>query len=96
MVFFFFQADDGIQNPLVAGVPTCALPICWGGWGVGWGRKKAAAALPQSEGFALPQSEGFALPQSEGLAVGLPQSVGFALALVRGVLGFGARPVRNF
>src|SRR6266536_2383231 len=27
-VFFFFQAEDGIRDPLVTGVQTCALPIC--------------------------------------------------------------------
>src|SRR5438105_11264351 len=26
--FFFFQAEDGIRDPLVTGVQTCALPIC--------------------------------------------------------------------
>src|SRR6266536_4473016 len=28
--FFFFQAEDGIRDPLVTGVQTCALPICRG------------------------------------------------------------------
>src|SRR6266536_4748150 len=30
MIFFcfFFQAEDGIRDPLVTGVQTCALPIC--------------------------------------------------------------------
>src|SRR6202048_1417768 len=27
--FFFFQAEDGIRDPLVTGVQTCALPIFW-------------------------------------------------------------------
>src|SRR5207247_4626272 len=27
-VDFFFQAEDGIRDPLVTGVQTCALPIC--------------------------------------------------------------------
>src|SRR5438105_7492830 len=26
-VLFFFQAEDGIRDPLVTGVQTCALPI---------------------------------------------------------------------
>src|SRR5215216_2409812 len=30
MVFFFFQAEDGIRDDLVTGVQTCALPI-WPG-----------------------------------------------------------------
>ena len=27
VLFFFFQAEDGIRDPLVTGVKTCALPI---------------------------------------------------------------------
>src|SRR5262249_58143446 len=30
LVFFFFQAEDGIRDWSVTGVQTCALPI-WGG-----------------------------------------------------------------
>src|SRR5258708_12712908 len=30
IVFFFFQAEDGIRDDLVTGVQTCALPIFWG------------------------------------------------------------------
>src|SRR5947208_10293209 len=29
ILFFFFQAEDGIRDDLVTGVQTCALPI-WG------------------------------------------------------------------
>src|SRR6266536_4100779 len=28
LLSFFFQAEDGIRDPLVTGVQTCALPIC--------------------------------------------------------------------
>src|SRR2546426_8207516 len=28
MMFFFFQAEDGIRDYKVTGVQTCALPIC--------------------------------------------------------------------
>ena len=28
MDVFFFQAEDGIRDPSVTGVQTCALPIC--------------------------------------------------------------------
>ena len=28
LVFFFFQAEDGIRDWSVTGVQTCALPIC--------------------------------------------------------------------
>src|SRR5258708_20015213 len=30
MIFFFFQAEDGIRDDLVTGVQTCALPILFG------------------------------------------------------------------
>src|SRR2546430_8312747 len=30
VVFFFFQAEDGIRDLTVTGVQTCALPICIG------------------------------------------------------------------
>src|SRR5256885_7326778 len=30
LVFFFFQAEDGIRDYKVTGVQTCALPICAG------------------------------------------------------------------
>src|SRR5206468_4776742 len=46
LVFFFFQAEDGIRDLIVTGVQTCALPIFLGGlvvveqifsWpGIGW------------------------------------------------------------
>src|SRR5205807_7906729 len=29
LVFFFFQAEDGIRDYKVTGVQTCALPIYW-------------------------------------------------------------------
>src|SRR5260370_30751183 len=29
VVFFFFQAEDGIRDSSVTGVQTCALPICF-------------------------------------------------------------------
>src|SRR5699024_11253141 len=30
VMFFFFQAEDGIRDRNVTGVQTCALPICAG------------------------------------------------------------------
>src|SRR6266536_6558718 len=37
-MLFFFQAEDGIRDPLVTGVQTCALPIfrVAGYWAAGW------------------------------------------------------------
>src|SRR5258708_13955426 len=40
VVFFFFQAEDGIRDDLVTGVQTCALPI--------WGRSGGAAGAAVS------------------------------------------------
>src|SRR5690625_5789089 len=31
IIYFFFQAEDGIRDGHVTGVQTCALPICPGG-----------------------------------------------------------------
>src|SRR6266536_3728374 len=43
--FFFFQAEDGIRDPLVTGVQTCALPISAPGRrSVGIGAAAAAGA----------------------------------------------------
>ena len=72
LVFFFFQAEDGIRDDLVTGVQTCALPIsaatrngqykkrgrCRNGkWSV-----KKAGALPQREMGSMKSG---ALPQRE-------------------------------
>src|SRR6266536_5779939 len=59
--FFFFQAEDGIREPLVTGVQTCALPICpWaapaGKWiigGASFGETTATAVgIPYVMGMA--------------------------------------------
>src|SRR5207247_5648597 len=42
--FFFFQAEDGIRDPLVTGVQTCALPICLDGAGNAAAAPRAAVA----------------------------------------------------
>src|SRR5207249_9203712 len=34
LLFFFFQAEDGIRDRNVTGVQTCALPICSRSYGV--------------------------------------------------------------
>src|SRR5690606_39335682 len=57
MIFFFFQAEDGIRDFHVTGVQTCALPISrrrrWCGW-PGWRRRRARRAAPR--GPAAPAS----------------------------------------
>src|SRR2546429_3331749 len=51
VVFFFFQAEDGIRDVAVTGVQTCALPISdfgqtLGIWGVGPGPYLVLPFLP--------------------------------------------------
>src|SRR5687767_15818667 len=43
LLFFFFQAEDGIRDKLVTGVQTCALPI--------W--RRADARRPRARGAVL-------------------------------------------
>src|SRR5438105_7823102 len=44
---FFFQAEDGIRDPLVTGVQTCALPIWGNGRLVAWA--SLAARSPETQ-----------------------------------------------
>src|SRR2546422_10489823 len=46
LLFFFFQAEDGIRDVAVTGVQTCALPICGGGFGAGSARLAPECAHP--------------------------------------------------
>src|SRR6266436_6810168 len=39
MLFFFFQAEDGIRDVAVTGVQTCALPIYFPAGGAGAARR---------------------------------------------------------
>src|SRR5438105_12260299 len=47
--FFFFQAEDGIRDPLVTGVQTCALPIYYTVPSGNWGRKGSATRFTEAE-----------------------------------------------
>src|SRR5256885_4671981 len=53
VVFFFFQAEDGIRDYKVTGVQTCALPICLVGV-----HGRSAARLPQLAILAATQRGG--------------------------------------
>src|ERR1022692_4729863 len=50
LVFFFFQAEDGIRDYKVTGVQTCALPIWIRALGHGWRCESLTADQPG--GFA--------------------------------------------
>src|SRR6266496_6635041 len=52
MVFFFFQAEDGIRDLYVTGVQTCALPISEGGWAINYAAF-TAFLFPLSLGYAI-------------------------------------------
>src|SRR2546430_8637887 len=44
VIFFFFQAEDGIRDLTVTGVQTCALPISSSSRSRGGSRRRASAA----------------------------------------------------
>src|SRR5207247_5296040 len=64
--YFFFQAEDGIRDPLVTGVQTCALPISADRESVpfrGWHRRngtdsRSAARGDRDPGPLCPRSGG--------------------------------------
>src|SRR5216683_2797854 len=58
LVFFFFQAEDGIRDLIVTGVQTCALPICAarGGLLPPPARRQRRACLHLLHSTASPQS----------------------------------------
>src|SRR5438105_15472262 len=78
MLFFFFQAEDGIRDPLVTGVQTCALPI-WGSSATRstrWrARMSALKSTPRPSRHSTPSAipcrvRGRALSRSEERRVG--------------------------
>src|SRR5207249_6120965 len=50
LVFFFFQAEDGIRDRNVTGVQTCALPI------YSWRRYGIRSATPISRAWRLAEA----------------------------------------
>src|SRR2546429_4402017 len=57
LVFFFFQAEDGIRDVAVTGVQTCALPIfalsVWNSNSIGVYTGAVSAALAQFVGHEV-------------------------------------------
>src|SRR5258708_13570365 len=58
LIFFFFQAEDGIRDDLVTGVQTCALPISRGPAG-----RDSAAWRAHREGHPSRKRPGSGTPQ---------------------------------
>src|SRR5207247_7835353 len=94
MSSFFFQAEDGIRDPLVTGVQTCALPIsCVAVWGL----KPAWATRPPAfscqAGLARPSVNGkprdAARPSPAGAGAWSVQEIGRASCRERGRGGEG-------
>src|SRR6185436_16642979 len=81
LLFFFFQAEDGIRDDLVTGVQTCALPI----WGV-----VARILSPFAKRIGLADPPGGRKQHSGTIPVtgGIAMFAGFFLAaMVSGLIG---------
>src|SRR5207247_7896975 len=76
--FFFFQAEDGIRDPLVTGVQTCALPISLNlslSEPAGSGSLRRLVGRTITRGKALPERMPLGLDQPEGTISGGGQRV---------------------
>src|SRR6266568_7230272 len=92
LVFFFFQAEDGIRDGTVTGVQTCALPIWSGRVGLVFGLE--AATPIENEIDRLDVLYGLGLRQI-GIAYSDANALGSGLAETTdgGLTGFGRRAV---
>src|SRR5256885_7340216 len=73
LIFFFFQAEDGIRDYKVTGVQTCALPICIiFGRSVNESREMLGRLLAQEH----PVEADIVVPVPDS---GVPAAVGYAL-----------------
>src|SRR2546430_13014081 len=76
LVFFFFQAEDGIRDLTVTGVQTCALPIsgarppCRGGHRRRHGRPDEGLSVGRAHLRPLPRPQGAARRSLRGGAGG--------------------------
>src|SRR5207244_8437512 len=73
LMFFFFQAEDGIRDDLVTGVQTCALPICPSADAAVEGIRLADPAGPLAVIGAEPHPPYNRPPLSKGLWKGDPE-----------------------
>src|SRR3989441_11558305 len=88
MLFFFFQAEDGIRDKLVTGVQTCALPISGATERIGF-----SGRWSNPIGHLAPRTEtslaAWAVEGRAGVALSVDRSL-------RRHLGFGADPHVGF
>src|SRR2546427_4995273 len=59
VLFFFFQAEDGIRDLTVTGVQTCALPISFSS-----GRKKAVSFIPRGWKIRCRKNSSSGIPET--------------------------------
>src|SRR5215203_7281 len=85
ILFFFFQAEDGIRDIGVTGVQTCALPIC--GWEITG--NKMWISLGNHAEVALIFAQTDPKKQHRGLAAFLvpTESEGFSSQEIHGKMG---------
>src|SRR2546427_1560419 len=87
MLFFFFQAEDGIRDLTVTGVQTCALPISRCMSGTAWPeRERSGQAVPDihldhvlASGIALGHAPSVANPTTQWLLALLRYQEGWVL-----------------
>src|SRR2546427_13284577 len=65
MLFFFFQAEDGIRDLTVTGVQTCALPI----WRRRWGSRSRSAERRQAGAGLLAPGQAAQAPAADMAAL---------------------------
>src|SRR6266536_703602 len=102
LFFFFFQAEDGIRDPLVTGVQTCALPILriagfdLDGAIIQYVRREYAIAIGERTAENVKIAIGSAVPvpgeedklevRGRELATGLPKTIVLSAGEVREAL----------
>src|SRR5207247_6774383 len=74
VIGFFFQAEDGIRDPLVTGVQTCALPIWLGAPPSPPVEERSVAALPPASP-APPAAQGPPPLDLQGLLRATPRTI---------------------
>src|SRR5574342_1123584 len=60
-IFFFFQAEYGIRDPVVTGVQTCALPI----WDISRGKRSSMPQPKTRPDSPVPSLQGTLRSESE-------------------------------